>query len=866
MKLLALDGNSILNRAYFGIKLLTNSAGMPTNGIYGFLTILLRLLAETQPDAVAVAFDLRAPTFRHRLYGGYKAQRKGMPDDLARQLEPLKELLAALGYVIVTCEGFEADDLLGTLSRGCAEAGAQCVIATGDRDSFQLVGNGTTVRLAYTKGGKAVSETVDEAYLREKYGLAPAQLIDLKALMGDSSDNVPGVPGIGEKTALSLLAETGGLDSLYKQLETLPSLREGTRAKLRDNKELAMLSRELVTINCHAPINADPARYRVGALDSEKAWAMMSGLELFSLVDKFHVTRGAPPAGAAEAASDTPPAPLEIKFNTLPDGILSRTKPVDLLVELNGREIAAFCLMADGCLYLWDTGAARAVRPLLEAPLPKRTTRAKELYRAALAEGFAINGIVFDAGLAGYILNPQQSEYSTSRLAAVYGTAAADLADFFGVSGPLLGECALFPALADALEAKIAENGQYKLLHDVELPLARVLASMEHTGIGVDAQGLREYGERLDIEIARYQASIFALAGYELNLNSPKQLGELLFEKLGLPAGKKTKTKTGYSTNAEVLDSLRGKHEIIGDILEYRKAQKLKSTYVDGLLKVIAADGRIHTSFQQTLTRTGRISSTEPNLQNIPIRTPLGSELRRFFTAQGGCVLLDADYSQIELRVLAHIAQDKQMIEAFQNDEDIHTRTASQVFDMPPLLITPAMRSRAKAVNFGIVYGIGAYSLSEDIGVPVYEAKKYIDEYLEHFSGVRRYMEDTVEYASEHGFVKTLLGRRRYLPELSSSNRAMREFGKRVALNTPIQGAAADIIKIAMVRVHDRLAAGGLAARLILQVHDELLVECPHSEVLQASNILREEMEHALALDVPLRADVGSGANWLEAK
>jgi len=860
VKLLAIDGNSILNRAFYGIKLLTTKDGMPTNGIYGFLNILLRLMQDIQPDRVAICFDLAAPTFRHLQYDGYKAQRKGMPDDLARQVQPLKELLAALGFALVEQAGYEADDLLGTLSKACEQAGATCVIATGDRDSFQLVGPSTTVRLAYTKGGSPVAEMVDEAYIWEKYGLKPAQLIDLKALMGDSSDNVPGVPGVGEKTALALMQEAGSLENIYQNLDALTSVKAGVKNKLREGRESAFLSRELVTIHRGAPINTDLEAYQIQPPDQQKCWELMSRLELFSLVDKFGIQRSTAPQAVQQQRQE----PVHICFNALPEDLFQRKKPVDILFDIHQNQIVSFCLITKEAFYLWDKDAQETAARILASHLPKRTNRLKDIYHVGLTHGFEVNGVVFDAEIAGYILDPQSNDYSISRLAALYGTPAVELSSFFGASGPLLEECALYTALADVLEEKISQNGQYKLLHEVELPLCRVLAEMEHVGIGIDVEGLKAYGQRLDAEIEKYSNRIYRQAGEVFNLNSPKQLGEILFEKLGLPTGKKT--KTGYSTNADVLEGLRGKHPIIEDILEYRKVQKLKSTYVDGLLKEVGADGRIHTSFQQTLTRTGRISSTEPNLQNIPIRTELGSELRRFFVARPGTVLLDADYSQIELRVLAHIAQDKNMIEAFQSDEDIHTRTASQVFNLPPALVTPGMRSRAKAVNFGIVYGIGAYSLSQDIGVTVGEAKAYIDGYLRHFSGVKEYMDATVEFATEHGYVQTLMGRRRYLPELSSSNRAMREFGKRVALNTPIQGAAADIIKVAMVRVFHRLKLEGLEARLILQVHDELIVECPEHEVTVASKILQEEMEGAVQLLVPLRADVGVGRNWLEAK
>jgi len=860
MKLLAVDGNSILNRAYYGIKLLSTKDGMYTNGIYGFLTILLRMEQDVEPDGVVITFDRKEPTFRHKKYDGYKAQRKGMPDELAQQMAPLKELLGCLGYPIVELAGFEADDLLGTLARGAEEGGNLCVIATGDRDSFQLIDGHTTVRLASTKGGRPQAEIWDEAAIREKYGLAPIQLIEVKALMGDSSDNVPGVAGIGEKTALSLIQKYKDLSHIYDNLEAL-DIRDSLRAKLRTDKELALLSRELVTIDRHAPIDADAGHYLRRPMDGPAAYSLMARLELFSLMDRF----GAKPDTPGPATGDVvEPGALDIFCEAPIDQWIGGLKQADFLCEFSGDIPAALCVRGEDALYLYDATAPDVTAALLQSPLPKRTSHAKQLHRFALSRGVPVQSLVFDAEIAGYILSPTGSDYSVSRLAGEYAIPAQQIAPFLGELGDLLQDCACLTGLADTLTGKLEENGQLSLFRDIELPLAQVLASMEVLGFEVDAGGLAAYGERLDVEIARHQEEIYRLAGEEFNINSPKQLGGILFEKLGLPA--KKKTKTGYSTNADVLESLLGKHDIIQHIMDYRQEAKLKSTYVDGLLAQISPDGRIHTTFQQTLTRTGRISSTEPNLQNIPIRTALGSELRRFFRAGEGYTLLDADYSQIELRVLAHIAGDENMIAAFASGEDIHRNTAAQVFDLPPQMVTNTMRSRAKAVNFGIVYGIGAFSLSQDIGVSVAEADRYIKSYLATYSGVRRYMEDTIAYGTEHGYVATMFQRRRYLPELASSNRAMREFGKRVAMNTPIQGAAADIIKIAMVRVYQRLKKEKLAARLILQIHDELILECPPGEVEAATALLREEMEQAATLRVPLIADVGQGANWLESK
>ena len=864
MKLLAVDGNSILNRAYYGIRALSTKEGIFTNGIYGFLTILMRMQQETEPEAVAITFDMRAPTFRHKRYDGYKANRKGMPDELAQQMPLLKELLGYLGYVIVEKEGFEADDLLGTLALASCEGGDSCVIATGDRDSFQLVSDCVTVRLASTKGGRPQADIYDVAAIKEKYGVEPKQLIDVKALMGDSSDNVPGVAGIGEKGALALIQAHGSLDYIYDHLDSLP-IKDGLRTKLVNGRDMAFLSRELVTIDCHVPIDANAQSYTRRPMDNGAAYALMAKLELFSLIDKLGITPGEAKAGTgSEADTTTAAAPLSISFNQLPAGALDEGQTVYVLFQFEGGNIKTLCVIGADTLYLYDSGVDEVARQILTAPAKKRTNGLKNLHHFALDNGFECVNITFDAEIAGYILNPTANGYAIGRLAGEHGITPMSLDNLLGLHTELLEECAVFTPLCDKLTEELRNNYQMPLFNEVELPLARVLADMEHIGFEIDRDGLIAFGERIDGDIARYQKAIYDLAGEEFNINSPKQLGVILFEKLGLPTGKKT--KTGYSTDADTLEGLRQKHEIVENILQYRTVAKLKSTYVDGLLKVVAEDGRIHTSFQQTLTRTGRISSTEPNMQNIPIRTELGSELRRFFRAKSGTVLVDADYSQIELRVLAHIADDKNMIEAFREGEDIHRNTAAQVFDMPKELVTPLMRSRAKAVNFGIVYGIGAYSLSQDIGVTVHEADTYIKNYLATYSGVRQYMEDTIEYATEYGFVKTLLERRRYLPELSASARPTKEFGKRVAMNTPIQGTAADIIKIAMVRVWKRLNDEKLAARLILQVHDELIVESPLDELEKVSALVREEMEGAMELKAPLVADVHSGQNWLEAK
>ena len=856
MKLLAIDGNSILNRAFYGIKALTNKNGEYTNGIYGFMTILLKLLEEVKPEAVACAFDLSAPTFRHKMYDGYKAQRKGMPEELASQLAPLKELLGALGFAIVECEGFEADDILGTLSKAYSDQGESCVIATGDRDSLQLVGERVTVRLATSKMGQAVSTLYDQQAIQEKYGVTPHQLIDVKALMGDASDNIPGVAGIGEKTALSLIQKYHDLDTVYSQLDTL-EVRPNVRSKLEAGKDMAYMSRKLAEICCQAPIDTRLDTYLRGKVDTQKAWSLFARLEMFSMREKW---------GLKEEDGTQPtevPQGERVKLLCDPEDwetLVREAQRVDLLLDQEGQKVA---VRVPGKLLLGDWSAWQ--EGLLKE-LPKtRAWSSKPLYKAACSIGQEVQLAAFDGELAAYLLSPNSSSYELSQLAAQYQVGSETLKEETLESLQELVKPALsLTPLLNRLEAEIQEKEQKKLLDEIEIPLAKVLAGMEQEGFALDTQALRAYGEEMDQRLEALQSGITLYAGYAFNINSPRQLGQVLFEELGLPA--KKKTKTGYSTNAEVLEGLRGKHPIIDLILEYRKLSKLKSTYVEGLLKVVCPDGRVRSTFQQTETRTGRISSTEPNLQNIPVRTPEGSVLRKFFQARPGWKLVDADYSQIELRVLAHMAEDAQMIAAFQRGEDIHTRTAAQVMGLPEEMVTPQLRSQAKAVNFGIVYGIGAFSLSQDIGVTVSEADQYIKNYLNTYSGVKAYMDRTIQFAKEHGYVKTLFGRRRYLPELTASNKVTRAFGERVAMNTPIQGTAADIIKIAMVRVFQRLEQEKLRARLILQVHDELLVEAPEEEVEQVKTLLKEEMEGAIQLKVPLVAEAKVGDNWLAAK
>ena len=863
MKLLVLDGNSIFNRAFYGIKLLTTKDGTFTNAIYGFLTMLYKIKEDTNPDAVAVAFDMRAPTFRHKEYDGYKAQRKGMPPELAQQLPILKELLTLLGYRIVECEGYEADDILGTLARVCTEEGHECVLATGDRDSLQLVNPSVTVRLAATKFGQPVVTVYDEAKIKEDYGVTPHQLIDIKALQGDSSDNIPGVSGIGAKGAADLIQKYGSIEAIYQNFDQL-DLKPAMRKKLEEGKESAFLSYKLGTICLQAPIDTNLEHYHVSEGDVQAAVRLMAKLELFSLIKKWGLDQ-------IEVEQEALITEQSLQIQECDDTQsllqqLQQTGSAYFLVSYRDKQVETLYFHLENTICTVNTAKhADFLKAFCESEdIKKYTHDVKPLYAALYRQNIGLVQVEMDTMLAGYLLNPSSSNYEIERMATEYGVEQPQMDSRLIEQDSMVKWAAIYPALYRVIDDKISQNTQHKLLHEIELPLAKVLAQMEELGFAVDKAGIAEYGEIMQNKIDRLQDLVYEEVGYQFNLNSPKQLGEALFIKLGLPAGKKT--KTGYSTNAEVLEKLRYEHPVVELILEYRTLAKIKSTYCDGLLKVVEEDGRIHSSFNQTETRTGRISSTEPNLQNIPVRTDVGRELRKFFVAKEGCVLVDADYSQIELRVLAHVANDSGMIEAFKENDDIHRNTAAQVFHMPREMVTPLMRSRAKAVNFGIIYGIGAFSLAKNIGVTRKEAEEYIKTYLDHFSGVRNYMTNVVEHAKETGYVETLFGRRRYLPELSSSNFNLRSFGERVAMNMPIQGTAADIIKIAMIRVVHRLEKEGLRARLILQVHDELIVEAPEEEAPLVQQLLTEEMEQAIHLSVPMVAEATIGKTWYDAK
>lgn len=865
MKLLVLDGNSIVNRAFYGIKLLTTKNGEYTNAIYGFLNILLKLKEMCSPDCIAVAFDVHAPTFRHKMYDAYKAGRHGMPDELRAQMPILKELLSNLGIATLEQEGWEADDILGTLAEACRKNGDECFIATGDRDSLQLAHGGVKVLLARTKMGQAVTDVYEENAIAEEYGVTPQELIQVKALQGDSSDNIPGVAGVGAKTALDLIQRFHTIDYIYENLDAL-DIKAGVRAKLAKDKEKAYLSLELGTIRTDAPVSLNIEDYRVSDGDRQKAVSQFVRLELFSLIPKFNLD----PNQAAEARSEAV-QPREISRLTCVDADY-------LLDRVRGNGTYFYPVMVDGSItdLYFSFDDEIIVMPsetpeysyfvrnfFMDESTKKYSYNTKELHRLACKYGVELKGVCGDLMLSAYLLRPSDSNYDLEHLCVEYGVAVPEFLNSLGEKDMTVAVSATVKPLFDKTNQLLEEANEMKLLTDIELPLSAVLAKMEFAGFEVDRAGIEQFGKMLGERAQSLTHDIYESVGREFNINSPKQLGVALFEDLGLPC--KKKTKTGYSTNAEVLEGLINEHPVISMILEYRSISKLKSTYCDGLLKVIEEDGRIHTRFNQVETRTGRISSLEPNLQNIPIRTELGREMRKFFVAGEGKKLVDVDYSQIELRVLSDLADDETMINAFNNGDDIHTITASQVFNMPVEMVTSQMRSSAKAVNFGIVYGIGAFSLAKDIGVSNKEAKQYIDNYLTTYSGVDKYMKAMIELAKDKGYSETLFHRKRYLPELASSNHMMRAFGERVARNMPIQGTAADIIKIAMVKVDARLKAENMQAHLILQVHDELIVEAPDEEAEKALAIVTEEMEHACKMKVLLRADGKIGNTWYDA-
>lgn len=887
MKLMAIDGNSIINRAYYGIRPLTTRDGLYTHAVFGFLTTLLRLMGEERPDAVCVTFDVHAPTFRHTADAAYKATRKPMPEELRMQMPVLKEVLDALNIPRWELTGWEADDLLGTISRKCEADGWECVVVTGDKDSLQLITDRTKVKLVSTRMGQTTTKDMTPETFREQYGFDPVHMIDLKALMGDASDNIPGVKGVGEKTAMGLIQMYGSIDRLYAQLPDILSApetpaRPGLVKKLTEGEASARHSQWLATIVTDAPLEFAPEDNLVKA-PGPAAYPLFLKLEFAKLIEKFGLTPETAPASeradltaAVEPVAD-PARAAELMELWRGAECVSVTALPDLqALAVECRTGPDSALLADLRFSRYQGEWNALLADLFSADIPKAAHNVKDLMRVLLENGLPAEGFVFDTALAAYLLDATAGSYDLPRLFVSYYNeelpkplflepdAFSPLGETAEVAASLYSHTSAVTALQKTLGEKLRERDMERLFAEIELPLCRVLAEMELAGCRVDRKALADFGEMLAARTAELEKTVYDLAGEKFNINSPKQLGEILFGKLGLPHGKKT--KTGWSTNADVLENLRYEAPIVGAVLEYRQYAKLKSTYAEGLLKALDADGRVRTSFQMTVTATGRLSSTEPNLQNIPTRTDLGSEIRKMFIPAEGCVLVDADYSQIELRLLAHVSGDEAMRAAFLAGGDFHAETAAKVFHVDRADVTQEMRRGAKAVNFGIVYGISPFSLSQDLGVTTAEAKAYMDGYFAAFPGVRRYMDDVVSQAREAGYVETLFHRRRELPELKSSKFALRSFGERVALNMPIQGAAADVMKLAMIAVWKRLKAEGLEARLVLQVHDELIVECPAGEAERAATLLEEEMENVVRLSVPLTAEAHWGKNWLEAK
>ena len=864
-KLLILDSNSILNRAFYGVRYLSAKDGTPTNAIYGFLNILLKLIKEQEPDYICAAFDVKAPTFRHKQYEGYKAQRKPMPEGLAAQMPLAKDVLRAMGVTILEKEGYEADDIIGTVARLCEESEISCFIATGDKDDLQLASDKTKVILTVTKSGYNETIIYDDKAVKEKYHVTPTEFIDVKALMGDPSDNIPGVKGVGEKTAMSLIEKHHSIEYIYENIDGI-GLKGAMLQKMKDGREMAFMSKELATINRNTPIEFNTEECVFDGFENNgELYEILKRLELNSIIKKLDLSGG-------DNVKENEDIFKDFSYKVGDKNMISGDK-VTVVLDFDGDNISSAAVgVGNNAVVLNEQDD---IKELLEDDsIAKVMFDVKEAI-VKLNGRIDIKNISDDTAIAAYLVDPAKNEYTIEKLTSEYfGTVIEKpevkqlslLDDVETDRSEYLAKCAVaLGVLNDRIGDKIKENGQEKLYQEVELPLVTVLAHLEINGFLVDDNQLKKFADKLGEKIDALANEIYMLAGEEFNINSPKQLGVILFEKLELKPVKKT--KTGYATNADVLEKLRDKHPIVNFIMEYRQLAKLKSTYCDGLTAVVNPNThRIHSVFTQTVTVTGRLSSTEPNLQNIPTRTELGREIRKMFVAKDGYVLVDADYSQIELRVLAHIANDETMINAFRNNEDIHAVTASQVLGIPLEDVTKEQRSSAKAVNFGIVYGIGEFSLAQDLHISVKEAKAYIESYLEKYHGVRNYMESIKEQAKKDGYVKTMLNRIRYIPELKSPNYNIRQFGERVALNTPIQGTAADIIKLAMVRVDNRLINEGLKSKLILQVHDELIVEAHKDEVDKVKQILSEEMQGAMELNVPLKVDMSTGHSWYDAK
>ena len=879
-KLLLIDGNSIINRAFYGImgsKMLMTEDGTYTNAVYGFLSILFKELEDIKPEYLVVAFDLKAPTHRHKMYDKYKANRHGMPEELAMQMPILKETLKAMNVCIIEKEGYEADDILGTLAKWGQKEELEVTVLTGDRDSFQLIDKNIKVRIPRTKMGKTETEDYTVEKIEEEYGLEPLDLIEVKGLMGDTSDNIPGVPGVGEKTALNLIKQYKSIDEVYNHIdEQKGKLKE----KLSENKDLAYLSRTLGTIDINAPIEKDLNIFQVEEWNKPEVLEIFKKLKFNRFIDRFALQ---------DNVNGEPLDDSQINTEIEHEKIVDKTKLAELKQEIQENKAMYYYLTEEKfIIYSPKTNKCFSVENVQDFKdifedknILKCSYKQKEEFIILWDKGIEAKNLMFDIAIAGYILNSNINKYTIEYLANEYinfdiaeylsnteKTEAEQITLFDNVEQPKEDKTYIYAytiyKLYNVLTQKMEEAGSIDLFNKIEMPLTEVLASMQYEGIYIDKQELLDFGKELQEKIDILTQEIYELTGEEFNINSTKQLGEILFEKLKLTA--KKKTKTGYSTDVDVLEKIKYEHPVIEKILEYRQLQKLNSTYVEGLIPYIDETGRIHSKFHQTVTTTGRISSTDPNLQNIPTRMELGRKLRKVFKPEQGRIFVDADYSQIELRVLAHISEDKNMIEAFCNNEDIHAQAASKVFNIPLEEVTKEERTKAKAVNFGIVYGISEFGLGEQLGVSRKKAKEYIEQYLDKYSGIKEFMTNIVEETKEKGYVETLYHRRRYVPELKSNNYMVRQFGGRVAMNTPIQGTAADIMKIAMINVYNKLKENNLKSKLIVQVHDEILVETLESEKEQVKQIVKEEMENVIKLKVPLLAEVEEGYNWYEAK
>ena len=901
-KIVLIDGNSILNRAFYGImgnKMLTTPDGKYTNAVYGFLAILFKVLEDIEPEYLMVTFDLKAPTARHKLYDGYKATRKGMPNELAEQMPILKDILKSMNIKVIEKEGYEADDVLGTMAKRAEKDGFDVTIVSGDRDTFQLTSNRVKVRIPHTKMGKTETETFGREEVLKKYGVTPKQLIEVKGLQGDTSDNIPGVPGIGEKTALELVKKYKTIDGIYEAIEKgEDDLKPKAKERLLENKELAMLSRTLGTINLEVPIEEDLEEFKIKEWNKEEVFAKFKELNFNRFIDRFNLKSEEIPKQNLAELFEIKTLNTENEIKDLLEKIQNKlvfmlgTEKVEQENLIIKKQIKSIYIYIDNTVYEIKFNTNEEFISYFKAifeneNIQKYSYRLNETYVLLMQNGIYLKGIKFDTEIAAYLLNPSNGKYKLDELANQYlSIDIPEYLEFVGAKQQKETQMTLFSQdemnvdfekyqnaiymytiakLAEIMNKKLEEINSLELFENIEMPLIKVLAEMQYEGIYVDKQELVSFGDKLKEDIEVIKQEIYKLAGEEFNINSTLQLGNILFEKLKLPVYKKT--KKGYSTDVDILEKLKPEHPIIEKILEYRGFMKLNSTYIDGLIVYINEyTHKIHSYFHQTITATGRISSTEPNLQNIPTRTEQGKQIKKAFKAQKGHIFIDADYSQIELRILAHISNDTNMREAFLNEEDIHKQVASKVFNVPLEEVTKEQRTAAKAVNFGIVYGISGFGLAEQLGISRKKAEQYIEQYLEKYKGVKEFMDRIVEKAKEQGYVETLFHRRRYIPELSSNNYMVRQFGARAAMNTPIQGTAADIMKIAMIEVNKKLEEEKLNAKLILQIHDELLIECEIEEKEEVKKILKESMENAVKLSIPLEVEVSEADNWYDVK